>query len=193
MFRKWGAVRNGMEPLSVADPLRSELLCRLKHARDSGVQVPGVPLVACQAMSVMRVGSGCVRGGRVAIGKAQLPRSQSLARWGRFNHGESSRRSRPLACWGRSRQQCQHQADPRRIGAVGCTATVPPTSTAPDRLRAPLARTRASARKGYSPFFALALRAFSMICVGESKSSVLALPGATHSSRCLTTMPMFPT
>ena len=49
------------------------------------------------------------------------------------------------------------------------------------------------AREGYSPFSALALRAFSMIWVGESKSSVLALPGATHSSRCLTTMPMFST
>lgn len=183
-----------MEPLSVADPLRSGLLCRLKHARDSGVQVPGVPLVACQAMSVMRVGSGCVRGG-VAWPSARL-NYRAVSPW-RVGDGSTMANqvgaAAPWRAGGRSRQQCQHQADPRRIGAVGCTATVPPTSTAPDRLRAPLARTRAPARKGYSPFSALALRAFSMICVGESKSSVLALPGATHSSRCLTTMPMFST
>lgn len=109
---------------------------------------------------------------------------------------------------GRSQQQCQHQvgprrtrrgrvrghrmADPKRIGAVVHAATES-VSSALAGLDARFARTRASAREGYSPFSALALRAFSMICVGESKSSVLALPGATHSSRCLTTMPMFST
>ena len=58
----------------------------------------------------------------------------------------------------------------------------------------PLARAIVDSMKEFMPSFsALALRAFSMISVGESKSSVLALPGATHSSRCLTTMPMFST
>lgn len=89
------AVRNDAGPLSVADALRSRLLCRLKRARDSSMQVPGTLLAACQTMSVKHVGSGRVgalvgvvdagllgggwpracRGACMAIGKAQLPRS----------------------------------------------------------------------------------------------------------------------
>ena len=124
-------------------------------------------------------------------------------------HFPSGRMGQPTpGAPGRSQQQCQHQVgprrtrcgrvrghrmvDPKRIGAVVHAATES-VSSALAGLDARFARTRASAREGYSPFSALALRAFSMICVGESKSSVLALPGATHSSRCLTTMPMFST
>ena len=54
------AARNDAGHLSVADALRSRLLCRLKHAPDSGMQVPGAFLAACQTMSVKHVGSGRV-------------------------------------------------------------------------------------------------------------------------------------
>lgn len=121
-------------------------------------------------------------------------------------------RSRPRARKGQSQQQCHHRVVCREHWR-GCMA--PPPSAAPlgasaqsrdttigtaNPWRARLAsgtilspEQERLAREGYSPFSALALRAFSMIWVGESKSSVLALPGATHSSRCLTTMPMFST
>lgn len=122
VFRKWGAVRNGMEPLSVADPLRSGLLCRLKHARDSGVQVPGVPLVACQAMSVMRVGSGCVRGG-VAWLSARL-NYRAVSPW---RVGDGSTMANQVGA-----------AAPWRAGGVpGNNASTKPTPGASVRLGAP--------------------------------------------------------
>lgn len=100
MSRKWDSVRNDAGHLSVTDALRSRLLCRLKHAPDSGMQVPGAFLAACQTMSVKHVGSGRVgalvgvvdagllgggwlracRGACVAVGKTQLSRSWFRAR-----------------------------------------------------------------------------------------------------------------
>ena len=96
------AVRNDVGHLSVANALRSRPLCRLKRARGSGMQVPGVLLAACQTMSVKHVGSrrvgalvGAVdagllgggwlrvcRGACVAVGKAQLSRGWLRVCWG---------------------------------------------------------------------------------------------------------------
>lgn len=106
-------------------------------------------------------------------------------------------RSRSRTCWGQYQQQRQHQVGPGRVSAVAWHhhhRYGRPQACQISFGHVPLARARAvGAREGYSPFSVLALRAFSMIWVGESKSSVLALPGATHSSRCLTAMPMFST
>lgn len=136
-----------------------------------------------------------VSGPRMAIGKAPPLRSQPRARKGRSQQQCHHRAVGP----GRAGDSISNNANTKSVPGASAPTRDTTTGTANPR-RARLAsgtflspEQERLVREGYSPFSVLALRAFSMICVGESKSSVLALPGATHSSRCLTTMPMFST
>ena len=115
IFGKWDAVRNEIGLLSAAGALLSRLLCRLKHA---GILYAGSGCaLGCLSGNVgaVRWLRAC-RSQRTAIGKAQLSRNRSRARW--HSHATPPPCSLPRRVGSGSGTLLSSEREHRRVKAI---------------------------------------------------------------------------